>query len=253
MEEKRKKDISKGEFQHRMFKLLILIIAFIFCCLIGGFIYITLTSNSPRNTIKIIEDKFSTEESILNSNEKYYKIISNLDKHFSHLLLNNSSTRVCSHDYFYKTQIYYHLPCITNINITSLINKYLEYISKEIYNKENNNENFFKMPKLDNNGRFCINKSDKKINILLAPVSQIKYFNSYQQKDNEDFINIYLKNNIDDRKDIIYYEFIVNKFDFIYIPSYFFIQIKAELEDFICYEYQDLSPFNDMVFKILFN
>ena len=189
MEEKRKKDISKGEFQHRMFKLLILIIAFIFCCLIGGFIYITLTSNSPRNTIKIIEDKFSTEESILNSNEKYYKIISNLDKHFSHLLLNNSSTRVCSHDYFYKTQIYYHLPCITNINITSLINKYLEYISKEIYNKENNNENFFKMPKLDNNGRFCINKSDKKINILLAPVSQIKYFNSYQQKDNEDFIN----------------------------------------------------------------
>ena len=253
MEEKRKKDISKGEFQHRMFKLLILIIAFIFCCLIGGFIYITLTLNSPRNTIKIIEDKFSTEESILNSNEKYYKIISNLDKHFSHLLLNNSSTRVCSHDYFYKTQIYYHLPCITNINITSLINKYLEYISKEIYNKENNNENFFKMPKLDNNGRFCINKSDKKINILLAPVSQIKYFNSYQQKDNEDFINIYLKNNIDDRKDIIYYEFIVNKFDFIYIPSYFFIQIKADLEDFICYEYQDLSPFNDMVFKILFN
>ena len=154
---------------------------------------------------------------------------------------------------FYKTQVYYHVPCIANINITNIINKYFEFISREIYNKENSNEKFFKKPKSDNIGRLCINNSDKKINVLLSPVSQIKYYNIEQKKNNEDFVNIYLKNNIDDRKDVIYYDFLLNKFDSLYIPSYYFIQIKEEVNDMICYEYQDISSFNDMVFKILYN
>ena len=253
MNEKNKKDVSKGEFQHQMFKLVILVIAFIFCCLIGGFIYITLTSSSQKNLITIIEDQFSTEESILKSNEQYYKKISNLDNYNFNFLLNNTSSRICSYDNFYKTQVYYHVPCIANINITNIINKYFEFISREIYNKENSNENFFKKPKSDNIGRLCINNSDKKINVLISPISQIKFFNIEQKKNNEDFVNIYLKNNIDDRKDVIYYDFHLNKFDSLYIPSYYFIQIKEEVNDMICYEYQDISSFNDMVFKILYN
>ena len=104
-----KKDISKGEFQHQMFKLLILLIAFIFICLIGGFIYITLSSSSSKNGIKLIDTKFTTEESILNSNEKYYKIILNIDKYNHHLLSNNSKIRNCSYNNFYKIQIYNHI------------------------------------------------------------------------------------------------------------------------------------------------
>ena len=126
-------------------------------------------------------------------------------------------------------------------------------LSNEIYNIKNNNDNYFKIAKMDNMGRLCINNSDKKLNILLAPISQIKYFNSYQKKSNSDIINIYLKNNIDDIKDVIYYEFNLDKFDYIYIPSYYFIQIKNNLDNFFCYEYQDISLFNDMVFKILYN
>ena len=255
MKEKMNKNISsKGEFQHQMFKLIILIIAFIFICFIGGFIYITLTSSTAKNTIKIIEEKFFTEESILNSNEKYYKIISNLDKYYYHYLSNKSIIKNCSLDNFYKIQIYNHIPCFSNINITNIINKYLEFISKTIYNKNNGNEEFFKIPKLDNKGKLLINNSDKKIKILLAPISQIKYYNSYQKKYGDyNVYNIYLKNNIDDRKDTIYYEFILDKLEYIYIPSYYFIQIKEAVDDLFCYEYRDISFFNDIVFQILYN
>jgi len=249
-----KNNLSKGELQHKLFKLVILIIAFIFCCLIGGFIYITLTSTSAKNTTKIIEEKFFTEEAKLNSNEKYHKIISNLDKYYYLYLSNKSFNKNCSSDNFYKIQIYNHIPCISNINITYIINKYLEFISKTIYNKKNGNENFFKIPKLDNKGKLFINNSNKKIKILLAPISQIKYYNSYKKKNDEDNIyNIYLKNNIDERKDTIYYEFILNKSEYLYIPSYYFIQIKEAVDDLLCYKYQDISFFNDIVFQILYN
>ena len=244
-----KKDISKGEFQHQMFKLLILLIAFIFICLIGGFIYITLSSSSSKNSIKLIDTKFTTEESILNSNEKYYKIILNIDKYNHHLLSNNSKIRNCSNNNFYKIQIYNHIPWISNNNnISNIINKYLELISKE-----NINGDFYKIPKSNNKAKLFINNSEKKIQILLTPISQIKYFNSYQKNDLEETNNIYLKNNIDERKDIIYYEFILDESEYLYVPSYYFIQIKEKIDNLICYEYQDISFFNDMVFKILYN
>ena len=101
---------------------------------------------------------------------------------------------------------------------------------------------------------YLLNNSDKKIKILLAPISQIKYYNSYQKKyERDNAYNIYLKNNIDDRKDTIYYEFILDKFEYIYIPSYYFIQIKEAVDDLFCYEYRDISFFNDIVFQILYN
>ena len=69
-------DKEKGEFQHKMFKLIILLIAFIFCCLIGGFVYITITSSSSKKEItsKIIEGQFSTEESIIPKNQLFNRI-----------------------------------------------------------------------------------------------------------------------------------------------------------------------------------
>ena len=237
-----------------MFKLIILIIAFIFICFIGGFIYITLTSSTAKNTIKIIEEKFFTEESILNSNEKYYKIVSNLDKYYYHYLSNKSIVKNCSLDNFYKIQIYNHIPCISNINITYIINKYLEFISKTIYNKKMAMKIFLKFQNQIIKENYLLNNSDKKIKILLAPISQIKYYNSYKKKNDEDNIyNIYLKNNIDERKDTIYYEFILNKSEYLYIPSYYFIQIKEAVDDLLCYKYQDISFFNDIVFQILYN
>jgi len=249
-------DKEKGEFQHKMFKLIILLIAFIFCCLIGGFVYITISSSSSKKeiTTKIIDKKFSTEESILQSNEKYYKIISDLDNSNYNLLLNNSIIKKCSNNNFYKTHIYQHIPCISKNNITNFVDKFFKYISTKIYSKNNNNEEYLKIPRMDNIGRICINNSEKKLNILLSPTSQIKYFNSNKKILNDsNIINIYLKDNIDERKNAIYYEFILEQFDYIYIPSYYFIQVKDTLINFICYEYQDLSFLNDIIFKILFN
>ena len=122
---------EKGEFQHKMFKLIILLIAFIFCCLIGGFVYITITSSSSKKEItsKIIERQFSTEESINQSNQKYYKIISDIDKDNYNLILNKNITKECSMNNFYKTYIYQHIPCISKNNITNLADKYFIYIS----------------------------------------------------------------------------------------------------------------------------
>ena len=249
-------DKEKGEFQHKIFKLIILLIAFIFCCLIGGFVYITITSSSSKKemTSKIIERRFSTEESIIQSNQKYYQIISDIDKDNYNLLLNKNITKECSMSNFYKTYIYQHIPCISKNNITNLADKYFKYISTKIYNENNGNEDHLKMPKLDNNGRICFNNSEKKIKILLLPISQIKFYNTKKiESDDTDIINFYLKDNIDDRKNAIYYEFILDKFDYIYIPSYYFIQVKESLNNFICYEYQDLSFLNDIIFKILYN
>ena len=251
-ENKNKKDISKGEFQHKMFKLVILIIAFIFCCLIGGFIYITISSSSPRVSTKILNNKFSTEESILESNEKYYKIISNLDKD-NYALLNNNLTKKSLNENFYKTYIYRHIPCMSNNDLNNLADKYLKFLSSELYIKNNNNEEYFKTPRMNNIGRICINKSEKSVQILLSPISQIKYFNTYQKKSNSEIINLYLKENLDEKINIIYYEFTLNKSDYIYIPSFYFIQIKEPIENFMCKEYQDISLFNDMIFKILFD
>ena len=187
----------------------------------------------------------------MESNEKYYKIISSLDK-YNYGLLNNNLTKKCLNENFYKTYIYHHIPCMSNNVLNNLADKYLNFLSSELYIKSNNNEEYFKNPIMNNIGRICINKSEKNIKISLSPISQIKYFNTFQKKSNSEIINLYLKENIDEKKDIIYYEFTLNKSDYIYIPSYYFIQIKEPLDNFICKEYQDLSLFNDMIFKILF-
>ena len=149
-----------------------------------------------------------------------------------------------------------------NIEKIDFIDKFMKLQSIEFYNKDNNNEEYFKKPKLDNIARVIINNSINKIHIYLSPISQIEYFNSYQNKSYSEIINIYLKNNIDDKikdisnseyKKIIYYEFDLNEADFIYVPSYYFIQIKEPVDNLISYEYQDKSLFNDMVFKILYS
>ena len=279
---------AKGEFQHRMFKLVILIIVFIFCSLIAGFIYITITSSSSsKKTLKIIDNNYQTEESILQSNEQYYSLLKSLDENFYNLInkMNKTQLLMCDKNKFYIRHISSHTPCIYKYNssddisildniknnnfITSnfapknidFIDKFMKLISIEYYNKNNGNEEYFKNPRLDNIGRVIINNSNKKVHIFISPISQIEYFYSFQNKSSSDIINIYLKNNIDvnikdksvnEEKKIIYYEFNLNQADFLYIPSYYFIQIKESIENLVSYEYQDLSLFNDMVYKILY-
>ena len=278
---------AKGEFQHRMFKLVILIIVFIFCSLIAGFIYITITSSPSKKALKIIDNNYQTEESILKSNEKYYSLLKSLDENFYNLInrMNKTQLLMCDKNNFYVRHISSHTPCIYKYNssddisildniknnnfITSnfapknidFIDKFMKLISIEYYNKNNGNEEYFKNPRLDNIGRVIINNSNKKVHIFISPISQIEYFYSFQNKSSSDIINIYLKNNIDvnikdksvnEEKKIIYYGFNLNQADFLYIPSYYFIQIKESIENLVSYEYQDLSLFNDMVYKILY-
>ena len=199
---KNQKDISKGEFQHRMFKLVILIIVFVFCALIVGFIYITVTSKT-RSDLKIIEPNYTTGESILKSNEKYQTKISQIDlfnfnKYFN-IYNDTKDYYKCEANNFYKKNIYHHFPCIFNstnkkeikvlnniknkkdvsylevkdIGVIDFIDKYMKLITIDVYNKNNNNDNYFKTPKLDNVGRIIINNSNKKVHIYLSPISQI--------------------------------------------------------------------------------
>lgn len=283
-----KKENSKGEFQHRMFKLIILIIVFIFCGLIAGFIYITLTSSISPKSLKVKDPNYNTEESIIKSNEKYRKMINNLDFYtFTAIKKNNNTDKFnCDINNFYKNYISNHFPCVYRYNVTDniyilnniknkkdlthlstreigtidFIDKYMKLLFIEFYHKNNNNNEFFKNPRLDNVARVIINNSVQKVHIYLSPISQIEYFNWYQNKSTSDIVNFYLKNNIDDKirdnsgeKDIIYYEFDLNEADLIYIPSYYFIQIKEPVDNLIIYEYQDISYFNDMFFKILYS
>ena len=78
---KDKNDIAKGEFQHRMFKLIIVIIAIVFCGMVACFIYMALYSSS--NDTSFPNENFTSEEQIIQSNQKYYDIIINYDmKHY---------------------------------------------------------------------------------------------------------------------------------------------------------------------------
>lgn len=275
---------TKGEFQHRMFKLIILIVVFVFCGLIAGFIYITITS---KNSFKVIDNDYKTEESIIKSNKKYHLMMQNQDRYNFNTIykFNQTYLLTCDKNTFYKEHISFHFPCLYKYNASDdiyilnnimdkkdiyispnkigsvdFIDKYMKLLSVEFYNKNNNNEEYFRNPRLDNLGRVIINNSNQKVHIYLLPISQIEYFNSYQNKSSSDIIYFFLKNNIDDKvkdknkeKEIIYYEFYLEEADFIYVPSYYFLQIKEPVENLISYEYQDISQFNDMVFKILYS
>ena len=275
---------TKGEFQHRMFKLIILIVVFVFCGLIAGFIYMTITS---KNSFKVIDNDYKTEESIIKSNKKYHLMMQNQDRYNYNTIykFNQTYLLTCDKNTFYKEHISFHFPCLykynasddiyilnnimdkkdiyispNNIGSIDFIDKYMKLLSVEFYNKNNNNEEYFRNPRLDNLGRVIINNSNQKVHIYLLPISQIEYFNSYQNKSSSDIIYFFLKNNIDDRvkdknnkKEIIYYEFYLEEAGFIYVPSYYFLQIKEPVENLISYEYQDISQFNDMVFKILYS
>ena len=275
---------TKGEFQHRMFKLIILIVVFVFCGLIAGFIYITITS---KNSFKVIDNDYKTEESIIKSNKKYHLMMQNQDRYNFNTIykFNQTYLLTCDKNTFYKEHISFHFPCLYKYNASDdiyilnnimdkkdiyispnkigsvdFIDKYMKLLSVEFYNKNNNNEEYFRNPRLDNLGRVIINNSNQKVHIYLLPISQIEYFNSYQNKSSSDIIYFFLKNNIDDRvkdknnkKEIIYYEFYLEEAGFIYVPSYYFLQIKEPVENLISYEYQDISQFNDMVFKILYS
>lgn len=272
------KNKSKGDFQHKMYKLIILIIVFIFICLIGGFIYVTFSSTSPTFSQQTYKDK----KSIMKSNEKYYKTIIYADE--SNFRKNNNSTSIliCNEEKFYKNQIYYHIPCVynntqkneeylsilnkiknlkdyshvtaDNIGTISFIDKYFKYLSVEIYNEFNGNSDYFSFPKLNNIGKVLINYSKQKLNLYLCSVSQIDNFDSFKKKSNSEYLELYLKNNIFDQKEkIIYYKTILDEGDFIYIPSYYFIEIKEKVEGLLSYEYQDISTFQDAAFKALYD
>ena len=281
---KDKNDIAKGEFQHRMFKLIIVIIAIVFCGMVGCFIYMALYSSS--NDTGFPNENYTSEEQIIQSNQKYYDIIINYD--MKHYLSYQSDKNIfkCDTQNFYKNQIVPHLPCIqkfdekldyinvmnkikiqkdknhltqNDIGVIDFIDKYMKIIDIEVFNQYNNNDVYFKIPRLDNIGKIIINNSDKKVHIIISPISQIKNYNSIQNKSNSEFVNFYLKNNIDDKivmnskqKNQIFYEFDLDNLDLIYVPSYYFIQIKEPVENLLIYEYYDISSFHDNVFKILY-
>ena len=121
---------TKGEFQHRMFKLIILIVVFVFCGLIAGFIYMTITS---KNSFKVIDNDYKTEESIIKSNKKYHLMMQNQDRYNYNTIykFNHTYLLTCDKNTFYKEHISFHFPCLYKYNASDDI-----YILNNIMDKK---------------------------------------------------------------------------------------------------------------------
>ena len=253
-------DYLKGEFQHNIFKFIILIMIGIFLCLILGFIYVTFFS--PKKTD--IDIKLS--------------ILNNID----HLKMEkyNKTIPYCDIDLFYINQISKRLPCIykydnksteqynlyiktieNNLNenfsvdkigFVYFLDKYMKFIQFNIINKNNN---YFSLLKAENTGKIFINMNNETINFSLSPLSQFKKLNAFKNETYKEFNSFYSNKEIfnDNLDNLISFQVELNKGDLLYVPSYFFIQIQNVNKDLLMYEYQDSNKMQDWIFKALFD
>lgn len=246
---------SKGEFQHRIFKFIILIFVFIFVCLIFGFIYIEffgseVENNSPKNFYKI--------------NSKIYDILSSIDNTF--YSKEDFKIEECNKDTFYNKNIIEGIPCIIKNernespeNMINFVNKILKF-DQRIKGKE------FKLninnPYSDNFPKFIYvyNTEIKKeiFHFRMSPISQIKMLNPLRNDTSQFFNILYSQLNFFDeneKKDLILIEATINSGDILFIPAYFFYQCKEnKCNDKIdIFQYKESNKLSNFIFKALFN
>ena len=253
-------DYSKGEFQHNIFKFIVLIMIGIFLCLILGFIYVTFFSSKKTD----IEIKLSMLNNIDHLKmEKYNKTIPYCD--IDLFYINQISKRIpCIYKYYNKSTEQYNLYIKTiennlneiisvdKIGFVYFLDKFMKFIQFKIINKNNNQ---FSLLKAENTGKVFINMNNEKINISLSPLSQFKKLDAFKNETYKEFNSFYSKkdisnNNIDN---LISFTVELYKGDLLYVPSYFFIQIQNVNKDLLMYEYQDSNKMQDWIFKSLFD
>ena len=256
----KEKDYSKGEFQHNIFKFIILIFIGIFIFLIFGYIYVTFFSAKSKDISNKFKNIKQIDEFLF---KKYNKIIP-----------------YCEIDYFYINQISKRLPCVYKYNnqSTSQYNIYIQTIEKHLnetisvkdigfvyfldkfmkffqFDIINKNSNYFDLPKADNFGKVFINLNQEKIKFGLSPLSQFNELNAYINETYKDFNTYNSKYEIIDSNinDLISFEYELEKGDLLYVPSFYFIQIKNINKNLLIYQYKDSNKIQECTFKSLFS
>ena len=269
------KDVNKGEFQHKLFKIIILIILFVFLILIFKFFYITFfpsnkNINVPLNNLEKLLKLHSNKINELNSNdEEFFKQL-------------NNNFLYCNLDNFVIENINKNLPCIININNSNI--NYKNFIEKLNNNIKNNNfndiekfflfedyfylidykyynnsiENYLKFPILEGFSKIFINFDNNEKHFIVSPISQILKLKVFRNEINKNFNSIYSNNNFYDetkneKNNLIFIKFKIKKGELLFIPSYYFIQTNTTLNNVIEYNYDDNNIILDLSFKTLFD
>ncbi len=254
----------KGEFQHKLFKFAVLIIVFVFFCLIVGFIYVEFFGSANTDTTN----------AIFEINNERYNYLNSIDQSFYHQ--NDIQIAQCNISSFYIDHISNNIPCIISyekateeyrtfiesvsnhrnnkeqLSLISFVNYLLKFIQIKI-GKEINN---LSIATSDSRNKFFINLSEKEKNTFtLSPISQINKLNPYKNETYREYGVIYAKEDLFTlSNEIILFSVELKKGDMLYVPSYYFVEMKEkEYNDMILYEYNNNNKLMEIAFKALFD
>lgn len=255
-----KKDKRKGDFQHKIFKFIILVIVFVFILLIIGFIYIQIFPGTK-------------EENLI----KKYEYLKKQD----YIFYGTSSfgfrldVQECNLDKFLVKHISENVPCVIRYD-KERNNQYGEFINKILSLKTYTTQeigllyfaepymNFLEMknqtsiadyshPSADNIARFFISVNPEK-HFYISPITEFKSMKAFKNETYKEFNTLYSKIDLSTiKQSILHFVAKLNKGDLIYIPSFFFTQIIEGNEGLISYEYSDTTKVHQTMLKALFD
>lgn len=254
----------KGEFQHKLFKFAVLVIVFIFFCLILGFIYVEFFGSSSSDATN----------AIFEINSERFNYLNTIDQSFYQQ--NNIQMEQCNISHFYTEHISDNIPCF--ISYDKATEDYKTYI-ESVKNNRNNKEklslidfvnyllkfiqikiggeiNDLSIATSDSRNKFYINLSEnEKKTFKFAPISQINMLEPYKNEIYKEYEMLYAKKDLFKMgNEIISYEVKLNNGDLLYVPSYYFVELKEkEYDDMILYEYNNNNKLMEIAFKALFD
>jgi hypothetical protein len=280
---------KKGSFQHKLFKVVILVIVAVFFYLIYSFVKIEFFKSTSDNdySMQINNEKYEYLEK-LESNFIYSKNKENLDE--------------CDLDNFYSDNLNNHKPCIVKyntsteaylykiesvlienklktkpnniktsdnqINLQGVVNKigfldFMEYLEYEnLYLRYAQPEKEITKAIAKDNNYFFL-QLDKSKEFRLSPITQIrkfsiikkdsgnKYYKFNQIEISDDLFSLSNSQN----ENMIILKAKLEKGDMLFVPSYFFIQMR-ELEEgdiTLKFEFKPYSRLLDTLFKVLYD
>lgn len=264
------KNKRKGQFQHKIFKFIVLIIVIAFFCLIFSFIYIEFFGSKGSN------EKLSAY--VYEKNSKRYDYLKQNDLKFYFDF--NKKIPYCDVDRFYYSHIARAVPCIvkydtandnyrqyvtkakTLINSNSIssntlgllpvVSKYLEYSAMKIYNAYNP---LSKGVFADDKAKVYIQMTNIS-NYQVAPISLINDVSPVKNETYKPFNTIYSNIDFSTMNSKLIMKGGLNEGDMLFLPSYFFIQSNWDSKSdcgLLLFEYNAAPRHLNNLFTVLFD
>jgi hypothetical protein len=280
---------KKGSFQHKLFKVVILLIVAVFFYLIYSFVKIEFFNSSSDSNYS------------LHINNEKYEYLEKLESNFI-FSKNKDFIDECDLDNFYSDNLYNHKPCIikfnkmtqiylekienilienklqakpnnikTNdnqINLQGVISKigfldFMEYMEFDnLYLRYAEPDKNLKSPIVSDNIYFFL-QLEKSKEFRLSPITQIRKFSPIKKTSGNKFYKFNPIEISDDLfslsngevSNLIILKAKLEKGDILFVPSYFFIQMKEieERDITLKYEFKSYSRLLDTLFKVLFD